>query len=167
MVQIVVPQSSTKSERLPTMNDFREYGHKLVDWVADYLESPERYPVLPTVQPNDVIDGLPARGPDRGESLDRIFDDFQRVILPLSKTSFLTAAVLTFAHTVGEFGVVLMIGGDIPGVTRTLSLSIFDQVQELNYRAANHTALWLIALSFAALLLVYFRLPQRRSTQLG
>lgn len=92
---------------------------------------------------------------------------FQRVILPLSKTSFLTAAVLTFAHTVGEFGVVLMVGGDIPGVTRTLSLSIFDQVQELNYHAANRTALWLIALSFAALLLVYFRLPQRRSTQLG
>ena len=92
---------------------------------------------------------------------------FQRVILPLSKTSFLTAAVLTFAHTVGEFGVVLMVGGDIPGVTRTLSLSIFDQVQELNYQAANRTALWLIALSFAALLLVYFRLPLRRSTQTG
>ncbi|HEY4355590.1 MAG TPA: molybdate ABC transporter permease subunit, partial [Acidobacteriaceae bacterium] len=92
---------------------------------------------------------------------------FQRVILPLSKTSFLTAAVLTFAHTVGEFGVVLMVGGDIPGVTRTLSLSIFDQVQELNYHAANRTSLWLIALSFAALLLVYFRLPQRRSTQAG
>jgi molybdate transport system permease protein len=82
---------------------------------------------------------------------------FRRIVLPLSKASFLTAAVLTFAHTVGEFGVVLMVGGDIPDVTRTLSISIFDQVQELNYTAANRTALTLIALSFTALLVVYWR----------
>jgi molybdate transport system permease protein len=78
-------------------------------------------------------------------------------VLPLSRNGFLTAAVLTFAHTVGEFGVVLMIGGDIPGLTRTLSISIFDQVQELNYRGADATALALVALSFIALLLVYWR----------
>lgn len=88
---------------------------------------------------------------------------FRTVVLPLSRASFITAAVLTFAHTVGEFGVVLMVGGDIPGVTRTLSIAIFDQVQDLNYRAANHTSLWLILFSFAALLLVYLRAPQRRS----
>jgi molybdate transport system permease protein len=82
---------------------------------------------------------------------------FRRIILPLSRTGFLTAAVLTFAHTVGEFGVVLMLGGDIPGLTRTLSISIFDQVQELNYTAADRTALALVAISFAALLLVYWR----------
>jgi molybdate transport system permease protein len=82
---------------------------------------------------------------------------FRRIILPLSRTGFLTAAVLTFAHTVGEFGVVLMVGGDIPGVTRTLSISIFDQVQEANYRAADITALTLIAISFLALLLIYAR----------
>jgi molybdate transport system permease protein len=82
---------------------------------------------------------------------------FRRVILPLSKMSFVTSAVLTFAHTVGEFGVVLMIGGDIPGVTRTLSISIFDSVQELKYAAANRTALTLVALSFVALLIVYWR----------
>lgn len=82
---------------------------------------------------------------------------FRQIVLPLSKASFLTAGVLTFAHTVGEFGVVLMVGGDIPNVTRTLSLSIFDQVQELNYAGANHTALWLVALSFIALLVVYVR----------
>ena len=82
---------------------------------------------------------------------------FRRVILPLSRTGFLTAAVLTFAHTVGEFGVVLMIGGDIPGLTRTLSISIYDQVQELNYAAADRTALLLVAISFLALLLVYWR----------
>ena len=82
---------------------------------------------------------------------------FRRVVLPLSRTGFLTAAVLTFAHTVGEFGVVLMLGGDIPGLTRTLSISIYDQVQELNYTAADRTALALVALAFAALLLVYWR----------
>ena len=82
---------------------------------------------------------------------------FRRIILPLSRASFLTAAVLTFAHTVGEFGVVLMVGGDIPGVTRTLSISIYDQVQELRYTAANLTAASLVAFSFIALLIVYGR----------
>ena len=62
---------------------------------------------------------------------------FRRITLPLSRMSFITAAVLTFAHTLGEFGVVLMVGGDIPGVTRTLSISIFDDVQELRYTDAN------------------------------
>jgi molybdate transport system permease protein len=88
---------------------------------------------------------------------------FRRVILPLSRTGFLTAAVLTFAHTVGEFGVVLMLGGDIPGLTRTLSISIYDQVQELNYTAADRTALLLVAISFLALLLVYWRSLPRES----
>ena len=89
---------------------------------------------------------------------------FRRVILPLSRTGFLTAAVLTFAHTVGEFGVVLMLGGDIPGLTRTLSISIFDQVQELNYAAADRTALALVTISFLALILVYARSSHPRET---
>ena len=80
---------------------------------------------------------------------------FRRITFPLSRMSFLTAAVLTFAHTVGEFGVVLMVGGDIPGVTRTLSISIYDQVQELQYSSANLTSAALVALSFLALLFVY------------
>jgi molybdate transport system permease protein len=87
---------------------------------------------------------------------------FRRITLPLSRMSFITAAVLTFAHTVGEFGVVLMVGGDIPGITRTLSISIFDQVQELRYTDANLTAAALVALSFLALLVVYAR-GNRRS----
>ena len=87
---------------------------------------------------------------------------FRRITLPLSRMSFITAAVLTFAHTVGEFGVVLMVGGDIPGITRTLSISIFDDVQELRYTDANLTAAALVALSFLALLLVYGR-GHRRS----
>ena len=95
---------------------------------------------------------------------------FRTILAPLAKTSFLTAAVLTFAHTVGEFGVVLMIGGDIPGVTRTLSISIFDLVQETNYPAASRTSLALVALSFLALLFVYgqaARSSQRREDTLG
>jgi molybdate transport system permease protein len=82
---------------------------------------------------------------------------FRRITLPLSRMSFVTAAVLTFAHTIGEFGVVLMIGGDIPGVTRTLSISIFDDVQELRYTDANLIAAALVAISFLALLVVYGR----------
>jgi molybdate transport system permease protein len=85
---------------------------------------------------------------------------FRRVTLPLAAPSFLTAAVLAFTHTVGEFGVVLMIGGDIPGVTRTLSIAIFDQVQEMDYAAANRASLLLIALAFLALLALYARGPK-------
>jgi molybdate transport system permease protein len=92
---------------------------------------------------------------------------FWKIVFPLSRMSFVAAAVLTFAHTVGEFGVVLMIGGDIPGKTRTLSISIFDQVQEMNYKAANATALWLVALSFVALLLVYGRGAAERRSDIG
>jgi molybdate transport system permease protein len=80
-----------------------------------------------------------------------------RILLPLAKRSMLASAVLAFTHTVGEFGVVLMIGGDIPGITRTLSISIFDQVQDFRYAQANHTALALLAFSFIALLLLYWR----------
>jgi molybdate transport system permease protein len=79
-----------------------------------------------------------------------------RVLLPLVRPSLLAAAVLAFTHTVGEFGVVLMIGGNIPGVTRTLSISIYDQVQDFAYAQANHTALLLLSLSFLALLIIYW-----------
>jgi molybdate transport system permease protein len=80
---------------------------------------------------------------------------FVRVILPLSLPGLVTGVALSFAHTMGEFGVVLMIGGNIPGVTRTVSIEIYDQVQALNYAAANQTALVLLAISFAVLALVY------------
>ncbi len=79
----------------------------------------------------------------------------RELLLPLSVRSVVTAAVLCFTHTVGEFGVVLMIGGDIPGATRTLSISIFDQVQDFNYTAANRTALLLVVISMAALTALY------------
>ncbi len=80
---------------------------------------------------------------------------FRQVILPMSQGAVVAAAVLTFTHTVGEFGVVLMLGGNIPGATRTLSISLFDQVQDAQYAAANHTALVLVVIAVVALLLVY------------
>ncbi|MGD0444741.1 MAG: molybdate ABC transporter permease subunit [Edaphobacter sp.] len=82
---------------------------------------------------------------------------FRSVVLPLTHASLLTSAVLTFTHTVGEFGVVLMLGGNIPGATQTLSISLYDKVQEFNYAAANRTALVLVAVSLAALLVIYSR----------
>ncbi len=85
------------------------------------------------------------------------FQVARRITLPLARRAFFTAGLLCFAHTVGEFGVVLMLGGDIPGSTRTLSISLFDQVQEANYPAATHTSLLLIALSFFALLALQTR----------
>ncbi len=86
---------------------------------------------------------------------------FWQVVLPMTRGALVTATVLTFTHTVGEFGVVLMLGGNIPGATRTLSIALFDQVQDFDYTAANRTALLLLALSTTALLIVYL-LPSIR-----
>jgi molybdate transport system permease protein len=80
---------------------------------------------------------------------------FCQVILPLSIPGVVTALVLSFAHTMGEFGVVLMVGGNLAGVTRTVSIAIYDQVQSLEYGAANRMALVLLAISFSVLSLVY------------
>jgi molybdate transport system permease protein len=82
---------------------------------------------------------------------------FWSVVLPLTRGSLLTSAVLTFTHTVGEFGVVLMLGGNIPGATRTLAISLYDQVQDFDYAAANRTALVLLVVSLAALVVIYSR----------
>jgi len=80
---------------------------------------------------------------------------FYRVVLPLSRAGVVTGAVLSFAHTMGEFGVVLMVGGNLPGVTRTVSISIYDQVQALDYAAATATAGFLLAVSFIVLAITY------------
>ncbi len=80
---------------------------------------------------------------------------FWSVVLPLARGSLLTSTVLTFTHTVGEFGVVLMLGGNIPGATQTLSIALYDQVQEFNYAAANRTALVLVGFAIVALLTIY------------
>lgn len=78
-----------------------------------------------------------------------------RVLLPNMKSALLAGTVLSFAHTIGEFGVVLMIGGNIPGVTRVASIAIYDEVESLHYSAANFYAAVLFAVSFAILLIVY------------
>jgi molybdate transport system permease protein len=78
-----------------------------------------------------------------------------RVVIPLSMPGLVTGVALAFAHTMGEFGVVLMVGGNIPGVTRTVSISVYDQVQAFNYGSANAMALVLLIFSFGVLMLVY------------
>ena len=80
---------------------------------------------------------------------------FRRVILPLSIPGVITALVLSFAHTLGEFGVVLMVGGNLAGVTRTVSIDIYDRVQSLDYASASRTALLLLVISFVVLSVVY------------
>jgi len=77
------------------------------------------------------------------------------LLVPLARRSLVAAAVLSFLHTVGEFGVVLMLGGDIPGATRTLSIVLYNQVENFNYAAANHTAAILLGLSLMALAAIY------------
>jgi len=80
---------------------------------------------------------------------------FFRVILPLAWPGVITAGVLSFAHTLGEFGVVLMVGGNLAGITRTISIDIYDRVQALDYAGAHQTALLLLLISFVVLSIVY------------
>ena len=80
---------------------------------------------------------------------------FLRIVLPLSLNGLIAGTVLSFAHTIGEFGVVLMVGGNLPGITRTVSISIYDQVQAFQYAAAHRTALLLLVFSFGVLAAVY------------
>src|SRR5580658_6753201 len=80
---------------------------------------------------------------------------FFRIVLPLSISGVVTGVVLSFAHTLGEFGVVLMVGGNIPGVTETVSIAIYDKVQALDYASANRMALLLMAFSFVTLSITY------------
>lgn len=93
-------------------------------------------------------------------------DAFLTVALPLSARGYLTACVLTFAHTVGEFGVVLMVGGSIPGETKVVSIAIYEHVEMLRYDEAHRLAGILVAFSFAVLFLVY-SLNRRFPVRLG
>ena len=135
------------------------FGHPLAFSFAGLVVGSVLFSLPFAVQPvtagfrsmdREILEAAELLSPSRGRIL-------ARVLLPLLRPFLLTAAVLAFAHTVGEFGVVLMIGGNIPGVTRTLSISIYDQVQDFAYAQANHTALLLLSLSFLALLLIYGR----------
>jgi molybdate transport system permease protein len=138
-------------------------GHSLAFSFAGLLVGSLVYSLPFAVQP--LVAGF--QGVDRGyiEAAATLgespFFTFVRVVLPLSLPAMLAATVLTFAHTVGEFGVVLMLGGNIPGVTRTLSIALYDQVQDAQYAAANRTALVLLGFSTAALLAIYLRKTRR------
>src|SRR6202166_1842460 len=95
---------------------------------------------------------------------------FFRVVVPLSMPGLVTGVALAFAHTMGEFGVVLMVGGNIPGVTRTISISVYDQVQASNYAGANAMAVLLLIFCFGVLMVVYGlnrRVPTQRLWLLG
>lgn len=83
------------------------------------------------------------------------FDRFISIVLPLSKGGFVLGGVLSFAHTIGEFGVVMMIGGNIPGVTRVVSIDIYNQVEALNFHRAHELSLLMLLFSLVVLVIVY------------
>ncbi|HEV8078549.1 MAG TPA: molybdate ABC transporter permease subunit, partial [Marinobacter sp.] len=87
----------------------------------------------------------------RASPMDRFFT----VVMPLARPGFLTAAVLTFAHTIGEFGVILMIGGNIPGETKVLSVAIYDHVEAIEYTQAHWLAGGMVVFSFVVLVALY------------
>lgn len=87
-------------------------------------------------------------------------DTFLSVVLPMARPGFITAAVLSFAHTVGEFGVVLMLGGNIPGVTRVVSVQIYDHVEAMEYASAHWLAGGMVVFSFVVLLLLHWLQPK-------
>ncbi len=117
------------------------------------------------VQP--LVAGFAAIGPELVDAARLLGASSTRVVfsllVPLARRSLITAAVLSFLHTVGEFGVVLMLGGDIPGATRTLSIVLYNQVENFDYAAANHTATILLALSVTALAAIYYMRGGRRA----
>lgn len=94
------------------------------------------------------------------------WDMFSSIILPLSRRGFLTAMVLSFAHTLGEFGVVLMVGGNIPGKTRVISIEVFNAVETLDYATAHRLSAGLLVFSFLVLVFVYL-LNGRKSKSSG
>ncbi len=138
-------------------------GHPLAFSFVGLLVGSMVYSLPFAVQP--LVAGFRAVAREYGEAAAGIgmsaSQTFTGVVLPMARGSLGTAAVLVFAHTVGEFGVVLMLGGNIPGVTRTLSIVLFDQVSDGNYGDANRTAGVLVLVAMVALLAVYGRWLKR------
>jgi len=137
----------------------RMLGHPLAFSFAGLLVGSVIYSLPFAVQP--LVAGFRSVDPSFLEASSLLgaspLSTFLRITLPLARGSVVTAAALSFTHTVGEFGVVLMLGGNIPGRTRTLSISLFDQVQDFQYQQANHTALLLLLLSLVTLIVLYTR----------
>ena len=133
------------------------FGHTLPFTFGGLLVASVLYSMPFAVQPfAAAFEGLDRRLMEAAWTLgaSRV-ETFFRVVLPLSAAGVVTGVVLSFAHTIGEFGVVLMVGGNIPGVTRTVSIDIYDQVQAANYAAANRTAIVLLFFSFLVLSVIY------------
>lgn len=132
-------------------------GHPLAFSFSGLVVGSVIYSLPFAVQP--LVAGFAAIGPELVDASRLLGANSARVVysllVPLARRSLVTAAVLSFLHTVGEFGVVLMLGGDIPGATRTLSIVLYNQVENFDYAAANHTAGILLALSVAALATIY------------
>jgi molybdate transport system permease protein len=133
------------------------FGHTLAFTFAGLVVASILYSLPFSVQPlviafesvdRRLLDAAAVLGASRWRA-------FRQILLPLSVPGIISAAVLSFAHTLGEFGVVLMVGGNIPGVTRTVSIDIYDHVQSLDYTAANHMAIALLLISFAVLSTIY------------
>jgi molybdate transport system permease protein len=133
------------------------FGHTLAFTFTGLVFASMLYSLPFTVQPlvasfesldRRLLDASSMLGAGRARS-------FFRIVLPLAWPGVITAVVLCFAHTLGEFGVVLMVGGNLAGITRTVSIDIYDRVQALDYAGAHETALFLLVISFVALCAVY------------
>jgi molybdate transport system permease protein len=133
------------------------FGHPLAFTVSGLVIASLFYSLPFAVQPlvasfesldRRLLDASAILGASRLQS-------FRRIIVPLAWPGVITALVLSFAHTLGEFGVVLMVGGNLPGITRTISIDIYDRAQALDYTSAHHTALLLLLISFVVLSVVY------------
>ncbi|MEM1000750.1 MAG: molybdate ABC transporter permease subunit [Bacteroidota bacterium] len=133
------------------------FGLRLVFSFAGLVVASVIYSFPFMVQPLQAgFQSVPRNLREAAETLGKSrFEILRHVLLPNMKSSVLTALVLSFAHTIGEFGVVLMIGGSLPGRTRVASIAVYDEVESLNYAAANRYALVLLLFSFVILVAVY------------
>ncbi len=140
-------------------------GHPLAFSFTGLVVGSVIYSLPFAVQP--LVAGFAAVGPELVDAARLLGASSTRVVfsllVPLARRSLITAAVLSFLHTVGEFGVVLMLGGDIPGATRTLSIVLYNQVENFDYASANNTAAILLALSVTALAAIYYMRGGRRA----
>ncbi|WP_245804232.1 molybdate ABC transporter permease subunit [Andreprevotia lacus] len=140
------------------------FGLKLVFSFAGLMVASVLFSLPFMVQPLQAgFETLPTSLIDAAHTLGKgYWTILLRVLLPNARGALLAGSVLAFAHTVGEFGVVLMIGGNIPGVTRVVSIAIYDEVESLNYAAAHGQAAVLVALSFAVVICLYLAKSRRR-----
>jgi molybdate transport system permease protein len=134
------------------------FGHPLTFSFEGLVVASVIYSLPFAVQPLQAAFAAVGRGPMEAAASCGAgpLDAFLTVAAPMAVRGYLAAAVLTFAHTVGEFGVVLMVGGNIPGETRVISIAIYESVERIDYAAAHVLSAILVALSFAVLLALYW-----------